>query len=74
MNTDTIFSEIQKLSTAQKILLLEQAWDDVSRSADEIPIPEWQKKALDERLEEHYANPNENNLSSSEVFTQLRQG
>ena len=73
MNTDTIFSEIQKLSTAQKILLLEQAWDDVSQSADEVPIPDWQKKALDERLEEHYANPNENNLSSSEVFTQLRQ-
>lgn len=73
MNTDTIFSEIQKLSTAQKILLLEQAWDHVSQSADEIPIPEWQKKVLDERLEEHYANPNKNNLSSSEVFTQLRQ-
>jgi putative addiction module component (TIGR02574 family) len=73
MNTDTIFSEIQKLSTAQKILLLEQAWDDVSQSEGEIPIPEWQKKALDERLEEHYANPNENNQSSSEVFTQLRQ-
>ena len=73
MNTDTIFSEIQKLSTAQKILLLEQAWDDVSQSAGEIPIPEWQKKALDKRLEEHYANPNENNLSSNEIFTQLRQ-
>jgi len=73
MNTDTIFSEIQKLSTAQKILLLEHAWDDISQSADEVPIPDWQKKALDERLEEHYANPNENNLSSSEVFTQLRQ-
>ena len=73
MNTDTIFSEIQKLSTAQKILLLEQAWDDVSQSAGEIPIPDWQKKILDERLKEHYANPNENNLSSTEVFTQLRQ-
>ena len=73
MNTDAIFSEIQKLSTAQKILLLEQAWDDVSQSADGVPITDWQKKALDERLEEHYANPNKNNMSSSEVFTQLRQ-
>jgi len=73
MNTDTIFSEIQKLSTAQKILLLEQAWDDVSQSANDIPIPDWQKKLLDERLEEHYNNPTENNLSYSEIFSQLRQ-
>ena len=73
MNADTIFSEIQKLSAAQKILLLEQAWDDVSQSAGDIPIPDWQKKSLDERLEEFDANPNKNNLSSTEVFTQLRQ-
>ena len=73
MNTDTIFTEIQKLSTAQKILLLEQAWDDISQSADEVPIPDQQKKALDKRIEEHYANPDKNNLSSSEVFNQLRQ-
>ena len=72
MNTDTIFSEIQKLSTAQKILLLEQAWDDVSQSANDIPIPDWQKKLLDERLEEHYNNPTENNLSYSEIISQLR--
>ena len=73
MNTDTIFSEIQKLSTAQKILLLEQAWDDVSQSANDIPIPDWQKKLLDERLEEHYNNPTQNNFSYSEIISQLRQ-
>lgn len=73
MNTDIIFSAIQKLSTAQKILLLEQAWDDISQSADKIYIPDWHKKLLNERFEECFANPNENNASSSEVFTQLRQ-
>ncbi len=73
MHTDIIFSAIQKLSTAQKILLLEQAWGDVSHSVNNISIPDWHKKLLNERLDEHYANPNENNVSSSEVFTQLRQ-
>lgn len=73
MNTETIFSEIQKLSVAQQILLLEKAWDNISNSTDEIAVPGWQKKILDERLEEHKANPNENNLSARDVFSQLRQ-
>ena len=64
MHTDIIFSAIQKLSTAQKILLLEQAWGDVSHSADNISIPDWHKKLLGEHLEERYANPIENGVSS----------
>ena len=73
MNTEVLLSEIQKLSKAQKIVLLEQAWDDLANNPDDIPLPDWQKSELDKRLQEHYANPEENNIDASKAFKLLRQ-
>ena len=73
MNTETIINEIQKLSVAQKNLLLEQAWDNLSKTPGNIPISEWQKHELDKRLETHYENPELSNLKADDVFKQLRQ-
>jgi len=73
MNTETIINEIQKLSVAQRILLLEQAWDNLSKTPEKIPLSEWQKYELDKRLEAHYENPELSNLKADDVFKQLRQ-
>ncbi|MBF0266023.1 MAG: addiction module protein [Gammaproteobacteria bacterium] len=72
MNTQGIMKEINKLSIAQRILLLEQAWDNLAKSPEEIPLSEWQKDELDKRLTEHNENPDMDNIDSAEVFKQLR--
>tara|TARA_R110000868_G_scaffold162611_2_gene394061 strand:+ start:387 stop:593 length:207 start_codon:yes stop_codon:yes gene_type:complete len=44
-------NEIQDLSNAEKILLVEQIWDSIDK--DDIHLSESQKKELDRRLEQH---------------------
>jgi putative addiction module component (TIGR02574 family) len=44
-------SEIQGLSNAEKILLVEQIWDSIDK--EDIHLSESQKKELDRRLEQN---------------------
>lgn len=49
--------QIAELSTSEKILLLEDFWDEISIEESSIPVPETHKEELDARLEEYNANP-----------------
>jgi len=49
--------EISKLSTPEKILLVEDLWDNISADASSIPVPESHKAELDKRLERHRSAP-----------------
>ena len=49
--------EITNLSTPEKILFLEDLWDSISLSEDEIVVPESHKAELDRRLEKYLASP-----------------
>jgi len=40
---------LQTMSIPDKLELLEALWDDLSRSPDQIPSPEWHKDVLEER-------------------------
>lgn len=50
------FPDILKLSTAEKILLIEDLWDSIIADESLIPVPESHKAELDRRI---------NNLKSS---------
>lgn len=45
-----IEKEINKLDVEDKLKLVEEIWDSLSLSDVDIPIPEWQKRELDNRL------------------------
>lgn len=49
MNT-TLAAEISRLSPAEKILLVEEIWDQVAASSAALPVPEAHKAELDRRL------------------------
>jgi putative addiction module component (TIGR02574 family) len=49
--------EIEQLSNAEKILLVERIWNNISKQ--EIPLTDAQRKELDRRLEKHQAGENE---------------
>ena len=49
MRPEEIQQEIEKLNLSEKLLLIEDVWDSIALSHSEIPMPEWQKKELDDR-------------------------
>ncbi|MBU0560973.1 MAG: addiction module protein [Bacteroidetes bacterium] len=55
---DTL-KNIKKLSIAERILIVEDIWDSIITSKEEIPVSDEQKEKLDSRIEAYYKNPNE---------------
>jgi len=49
--------EISKLSTPEKILLVEDLWDNISADASSIPVPESHKAELDKRIKRYQSAP-----------------
>jgi len=54
--TAFLAKEVCKLSTAEKIRLVEDLWDEVAAVGEEFPVPEAHKRLLDERLAGHLAS------------------
>jgi putative addiction module component (TIGR02574 family) len=42
--------EFKALSTDERIAYVQALWDFIAQSPEEIPVPEWQKEILKERL------------------------
>ena len=51
--------EILRLSTPEKILLLEDLWESIASEDSDVPVPESHKEELDRRLERHINSPGE---------------
>jgi putative addiction module component (TIGR02574 family) len=49
----------EELSSSEKLLLLEELWDDLAGQPSEIPVPDWQKQDLEKRYQEYLKNPTE---------------
>ena len=49
--------ELSKLSTPEKILLVEDLWDSISADESSIPVPESHKAELDKRHKRHQSSP-----------------
>jgi putative addiction module component (TIGR02574 family) len=45
------------LSTEEKIEYVQSLWDHIASDVDTVPLTDWQKKLLDERLEDLEENP-----------------
>ncbi len=50
MRTEELKSAIKKLKVSEKLILVEEVWDDIAKSNEELPLPEWQKIELSKRL------------------------
>jgi putative addiction module component (TIGR02574 family) len=45
------------LSVEEKIDYLQSLWERIAASPDTIPVPNWHREVLDERLKDLEANP-----------------
>jgi putative addiction module component (TIGR02574 family) len=52
-------TDFERLSTAEKILRLQEAWDRIAENPDNVEVTEAQKDALDKRLEAMERSPEE---------------
>jgi len=62
--------EIIKLSTPEKILLVEDLWDSIALDESVVPVPQSHMEELDRRLE-RYGSPPGNLLSLEELRTRI---
>jgi putative addiction module component (TIGR02574 family) len=51
--------QIKKLSIPEKILLVEDMWDEITAEGSRITVPKSHLKELNKRLAKHAANPGE---------------
>ena len=45
------------LSIEEQIEYVQSLWDRIAASPQEIPVPEWHREIIDERLKDSEANP-----------------
>jgi putative addiction module component (TIGR02574 family) len=48
---------IDQLSVEERIALVQEIWDSVAASPEQIPLTDLQKQELDRRLAAHLSNP-----------------
>jgi putative addiction module component (TIGR02574 family) len=48
---------IKGLSVAERVRLVQDIWDSLQPTADELPLTEEQREIVDRRLEEHRRDP-----------------
>ena len=54
---EPIIERFRKLPSMEKIRLVQQLWDEIAEEAAHLPLTDAQKQLLDERIDEHEANP-----------------
>lgn len=45
----SIHLQIDQMTIAEKLRIMEELWDDLRTRAEGVPVPQWQKDLLDER-------------------------
>ncbi|MFZ4800836.1 MAG: addiction module protein [Chlorobium sp.] len=53
----TAIPALAALTPAEKLQLIEELWEELSATPEEIPVPQWQLDELDRRRSEYAKNP-----------------
>jgi len=59
MSAEPIIETFRRLPSTEKIRLVQQLWDEIAEEAARLPLTESQRRLLDERIDEHEANPDD---------------
>ena len=72
MNHPSEFAALFKLPLAERLQLVEDLWDSIAAEQDQLPLPEWQARELQERAARYDAGQ-ESTHSWDEVVAHARQ-
>jgi putative addiction module component (TIGR02574 family) len=59
MSAEPILETFRKLPSAEKIRLVQQLWDEIAEEASRLPLTDAQRRRLDDRIDDHEANPSD---------------
>jgi putative addiction module component (TIGR02574 family) len=45
------------LSVDEKIEYVQSLWDRIAATPEQVPVPEWHREIIDERLKDYESNP-----------------
>ena len=48
-----------EMSVEDKIEYVQALWDRIAADESQVPVPDWHREALQERLADYHANPNQ---------------
>ena len=48
---------LDEMSASEKLLILEELWDNVAEQPSDVPVPDWQRRELEQRYQEYLSNP-----------------
>jgi putative addiction module component (TIGR02574 family) len=51
--------QLRDLPIADKLLLVEELWAEITAKSDSLPLPDWHVRELDQSLADYQANPRE---------------
>ncbi len=57
--TSQIPKEFRELSAKARIEYVQDLWDFIAKTPDQVPIPESHKRVLDQRLAAYQSDPNQ---------------
>lgn len=63
----TALQEIETLSVAERVQIVEDLWDSIALSNAKLPVPQWQKDELARRKDRYLENPD-----SGETWDQVK--
>jgi putative addiction module component (TIGR02574 family) len=69
----TILEQAMDLTAEEKIDLISALWDSMAQHPESIPVPDWQLKELERRIEAQRQHP-EPGQSWKEVKREIRHG
>ncbi len=70
MTARPLWDEILKLPVQERIQLVQEIWDSIAVTPEQVPVPEWHKRELDRRLDNPDPGPS---LSWEETRERIRQ-
>jgi putative addiction module component (TIGR02574 family) len=66
-----LVAEILELPLNERVKLVEAIWDSISAVPEALPLTQWQREELDQRLAEYEADP-DSGSTLEEVFARIR--
>ena len=57
MTTKALRDEILRLPADERLRLLEDIWDSLAVTPEDVPVPDWHKEELDRRLDNPAPGP-----------------
>ena len=69
MTPKALREEILQLPPSERLKLVEEIWDSLAATPQDVPVPDWHKEELDRRLDKPTPGPGE---SWDQVRAKLR--